>query len=207
MATHSSTLAWGIPGTGEPAGLPSMGSHKVRHNWSDLAAATNVSLLASCSASLAAQHPNNSKTQGRDYPSEFSSLCYEKLCAEGWFCLWLSFYGWHISFWCLSRTPMRFSPATPMSAVSAHWIHLVASPNSPSWYSSQCCTVSLLPSASYLFTCKLQAGVSGILPGSLAIISCDTELFSGALVASWPFLASIDLISYKRKLACVSKNV
>ena len=32
MATHSSVLAWRIPGTGEPAGLPSMGSHRVRHN-------------------------------------------------------------------------------------------------------------------------------------------------------------------------------
>ena len=32
MATHSSVLAWRIPGTGEPGGLPSMGSHKVRHD-------------------------------------------------------------------------------------------------------------------------------------------------------------------------------
>ena len=39
MATHSSVLAWRIPRTGEPGGLPSMGSHRVRHNWSDLAAA------------------------------------------------------------------------------------------------------------------------------------------------------------------------
>ena len=39
MATHSSVLAWRIPGTGEPAGLPSLGSHRVRHDWSDLAAA------------------------------------------------------------------------------------------------------------------------------------------------------------------------
>ena len=39
MATHSSVLAWRIPGTGEPSGLPSMGSHRVGHNWSDLAAA------------------------------------------------------------------------------------------------------------------------------------------------------------------------
>ena len=37
MATHSSVLAWRIPGTGEPGGLPSMGSHRVRHDWSDLA--------------------------------------------------------------------------------------------------------------------------------------------------------------------------
>ena len=39
MAAHSSVLAWRIPGTGEPGGLPSMGSHRVGHDWSDLAAA------------------------------------------------------------------------------------------------------------------------------------------------------------------------
>ena len=39
IATYSSVLAWRIPGTGEPGGLPSMGSHRVRHNWSELAAA------------------------------------------------------------------------------------------------------------------------------------------------------------------------
>ena len=39
MATHSSVLAWRIPGTGEPGRLQSMGSHTVRHDCSDLAAA------------------------------------------------------------------------------------------------------------------------------------------------------------------------
>ena len=39
MATHSSVLAWRIPRMGEPGGLPSMGSHRVGLNWSDLAAA------------------------------------------------------------------------------------------------------------------------------------------------------------------------
>ena len=38
-ATHSSALAWRIPGTGEPGGLPSVGSHRVGHGWRDLAAA------------------------------------------------------------------------------------------------------------------------------------------------------------------------
>ena len=37
MATHSSVLAWRIPGTGEPGGLLSMGSHRIGHDWSDLA--------------------------------------------------------------------------------------------------------------------------------------------------------------------------
>ena len=44
MATHSSVLAWRIPGTGEPGGLLSLGSHRVGHDWSDLAAAA-VGLL------------------------------------------------------------------------------------------------------------------------------------------------------------------
>ena len=48
MATHSSVLAWRIPGTGEPGGLPSMGSHRVGHDWSDLA----VVAVSSSSGSL-----------------------------------------------------------------------------------------------------------------------------------------------------------
>ena len=43
MATHSSVLAWRIPGTREPGGLPSMGSHRVGHDWSYLAAAVQFS--------------------------------------------------------------------------------------------------------------------------------------------------------------------
>ena len=39
IATHSSVLAWRIPGMAEPGGLPSMGSHRVGHDWRDLAAA------------------------------------------------------------------------------------------------------------------------------------------------------------------------
>ena len=44
MATHSSVLAWTIPGTGEPGGLPSLGSHRVGHDWRDLAAAVQIVL-------------------------------------------------------------------------------------------------------------------------------------------------------------------
>ena len=42
MATHSSVLAWRIPGTGEPGGLPSIGSHRVGHDGSDLAVAASL---------------------------------------------------------------------------------------------------------------------------------------------------------------------
>ena len=58
MATHSSVLAWRTPGTGEPGGLPSMGSHRVGHDWSDLAAAAAIMLwiVSSCSTKLWATH-------------------------------------------------------------------------------------------------------------------------------------------------------
>ena len=42
IATHSSVLVWRIPGMGEPGGLPSMGSHRVGHDWSDLAVVAMV---------------------------------------------------------------------------------------------------------------------------------------------------------------------
>ena len=45
MATHSNILAWRIPGTEQPGGLWSMGSHRVRHDWSDLAAAEQLTEL------------------------------------------------------------------------------------------------------------------------------------------------------------------
>ena len=47
MATHSSVLAWRIPGTGESGGLPSMESHGVGHDWSALAAAATTALSLS----------------------------------------------------------------------------------------------------------------------------------------------------------------
>ena len=55
MATHSSVLAWRIPGTGKPGGLPSMGSHRVRHDWSDLAAAAAYANIYNATTSLVAQ--------------------------------------------------------------------------------------------------------------------------------------------------------
>ena len=45
MATHSSVLAWRIKGMGEPGGLPSVGSHRVGHEWNDLAAETAYAII------------------------------------------------------------------------------------------------------------------------------------------------------------------
>ena len=60
MATHSIVLAWRIPGTGEPGGLSSMGSHRVGHDWSDLAAA----------AAAAATEAEDIKKRWQEYTEE-----------------------------------------------------------------------------------------------------------------------------------------
>ena len=58
MATHSSVLAWRIPGTGEPVGLPSVGSHRVGHDSRDLAAAA-ASILKQKKISLLSGYPSH----------------------------------------------------------------------------------------------------------------------------------------------------
>ena len=63
MATHSSVLAWRIPGTTEPGGLQSMGSHRVGHDWSDLAAAAAVKILHWSKVHLGFPKTANGKTQ------------------------------------------------------------------------------------------------------------------------------------------------
>ena len=57
MATHSSVLAWRIPGTVEPGGLPSMGWHRFGHEWSDLAAADASGLFVAVSYYRVINHP------------------------------------------------------------------------------------------------------------------------------------------------------
>ena len=55
MAPHSSVLAWRIPGTEEPGGLPSIGSHRVGNDWSDLAAAAEGMKVNQSATKLVAQ--------------------------------------------------------------------------------------------------------------------------------------------------------
>ena len=56
MATHSSVLAWRIPGMGEPGGLSSMGSHRVGQDWNDLAAAAAAAAAALIGSVMAFVH-------------------------------------------------------------------------------------------------------------------------------------------------------
>ena len=74
MATHSSVLAWSIPGTGEPDGLPSMGSHRVGHDWSDLAAAAEPYQSSATTILASQRHQYCSKIlhQEKDYVTDGS---------------------------------------------------------------------------------------------------------------------------------------
>ena len=87
MATHSSVLAWRIPGMEEPGGLPSMGSHRVGHDWSDLAAAAAKNNKKGFPCGSADKESNcnggnwglipglgRSPGEGKGYPFQYSDL-------------------------------------------------------------------------------------------------------------------------------------
>ena len=73
MATHSTVLAWRLPGTGEPGGLPSMRSRRVGHNWSDLAAAAEA---------------GGRKPLGCEYVSNRNKLMYLSTVTTKWMMNW-----------------------------------------------------------------------------------------------------------------------
>ena len=63
MATYSSVLAWRIPGTREPSGLPSMELHRVGHDWSDLAASLCIHRISFPSGSAVKNPPAMQESQ------------------------------------------------------------------------------------------------------------------------------------------------
>ena len=75
MATHSSLLAWRIPGTREPGGLPSLGSHRVRHEWSDLAIAAAIVVIIANNNIISQRHTLTSLTL-TDFPSHYYLFLY-----------------------------------------------------------------------------------------------------------------------------------
>ena len=93
MTTHSSVLAWRVPGVGEPGGLPSVGSHIVGHNWSDLAAAAAAECLLFPALSFhSIKYPWNSSPK----PPLFSVLCKVIYSKSAMSRVWL----WNmVSFW------------------------------------------------------------------------------------------------------------
>ena len=105
MATHSSVLAWRIPGTGEPGGLPSMGSHGVGHDWSNLPAAVGVFPDSSVGKESAcnAGDPNltpelgRSSGEGIGYPLQYSWASLVALLVKNPLAMqetWVWYLGW-----------------------------------------------------------------------------------------------------------------
>ena len=94
MATHSSVLAWRIPGMAEPGGLLSMGSHRVGHDWSDLAAAAAmilVFLIFDFKPTLSLFSFTSSR--GSSVSLHFLPLEWYHLCIWGcWYFTWKSWF-------------------------------------------------------------------------------------------------------------------
>ena len=85
MATHSSVLAWRIPGMEGPGGLPSLGLHRVRHDWSDLAAAGAAAAAAAAGFSnkqdiLIAIHKYSTVSSKSPKPPEYEHFDTINLC-------------------------------------------------------------------------------------------------------------------------------
>ena len=83
MATHSNVLAWRIPGTERPGGLPSMGSHRVRHDWSNLAAAAAVNAMVLPDVMYGCESWTIKKAEHRRIDA-FELWCWRRLLRVPW---------------------------------------------------------------------------------------------------------------------------
>ena len=101
MATHSSVLAWRIPEMVEPGGLPSIGSHRVGHDWSDLAAAlclnqTSARLLCYLQVADSGPHPltsfSLSGVEHTPFPAFYFYFFSHYTCRVYFFIFLISFY-------------------------------------------------------------------------------------------------------------------
>ena len=105
MATHSSVLAWRIPGTGEPDGLPSMGSHRVGHDWSDLAAVATANIYQHITESLSFRCRGN--REGKQLPSEKSRAAYQLLVHSSVWISWPRAANVSVVMWVLALSKLR----------------------------------------------------------------------------------------------------
>ena len=117
MATHSSVLAWKIPGTGEPGRLPSMGSHRVGHDWSDLAAA--AAAVCKWHATLNSSYPLLFPLCPQDSPLHLSLFlpCVGSSVPLFWF------HSCKVFFWSVSISTIIYSSSL------THFCHQLQTPN------------------------------------------------------------------------------
>ena len=129
MATHSSVLAWRIPGTGEPGGLPSMGSHRVGHEWSDSVAAAAMSTNIVCLGSKCLNKEYTDPNTLNDFfivpPIAFSFvgswfyqlmscqlLCFQNNYCHVWWRIIMLRSFWEASFWPYDSACVMTAPPT-----------------------------------------------------------------------------------------------
>ena len=156
MATHSSILAWRISGTGEPGGLPSMGSHRVGHDWSDLAAAAGSWQIALGSAVHQAYMGNPRKT--------WFLTCSDKTGPSVWMCFVLLQLGQHYILLCLFFFLVKLYPL-----VWTKYLFLISFPldlingliSQPARGTSQSSTVLQIssPTQTSVLSCREQRGI------------------------------------------------
>ena len=84
MATHSSVLAWRIPRMEEPGGLPSMGWHRVEHDWSDLAAAAPIRQWARRMAWVLPTSTSDFLKEKLDWTAFFSSVQRDRVTSDSY---------------------------------------------------------------------------------------------------------------------------
>ena len=126
MATHSSVLAWRIPGVGEPGGLLSMGSHRVRHDWSNLSAAAAAAVpVRHCGGALLALHftaPLPCEVSEDDGKGMQSSTGYDIMCQKPqWGSLWLGLEAWKETLPPLKPRPFDHSSVTSGDRKQSRW--------------------------------------------------------------------------------------
>ena len=124
MATHSSVLAWRIPGAAEPGGLLSMGSHRVGHDWSDLAAAgsprgfpgSSVGKESACNAGDSGSIPGLGRFSRGGHGNPLQYSCLENPGDGGaW---WAVIYGF-----AQSRTWLKWLSSSNSSSSSIQYIY------------------------------------------------------------------------------------
>ena len=89
MATHSSVLAWRIPGMGEPGGLPSVGSHRVGHDGSNLAAAAAAAAAAASQSEMTGSGVTHTEwTRGQSQGHRIESEVWKQPRTSKWRHMW-----------------------------------------------------------------------------------------------------------------------
>ena len=181
MATYSSVLAWRIPGMGKPGGLPSMGSHRVGHDWSDLAAAAAV---------IHSSHNSS-------FPANRTQILFRLCCSEYFLeCSWshsdsypVGFYNFPFS--CFSLH-LRFPLLRPRLPVEPHGLDL------SSWF---LCRV--LPPAALVF--HPQGYKWGLFTAMFLLCSlqCDETVLSAMLKEYFSAKQRFTLFC---ELSCFSKS-